>query len=620
MKKTFKSLLLTICTFTIFTITANASTMATEDIPNKSYLIGKALYTEDITLTTRHIMLGARTINSNDLNDMIIYYKNFRGVWVDGLTGSRVAVPTEIQIDYINMVSNIETYEVTFDTVNGSSVETQYVSEGGKATIPSVPTKPGYIFNEWLYKGEPFDFNESIKSDIELVASWTPITYVIAFDGNGADNETTEMDSVECTYGDDNCQLTANIYTREHYTFNGWTTTDDASEAEYDDEDTANDIVPTTNNSTVTLYAVWIPVEYTITYNGIDGATFEEENPTTHTIEDDAITLNQPQKDNYTFIGWTVSNGEEPQTEVTIPAHSTDNLTFTANWALNNYQITYNANGGTGEAMDNTNCTYNTNCPLAENTYTRENYIFSGWSLTSDGEIISNGTVNIPTDNSPITVYAIWAPVWEFNSTTGTITKYNGTEENVVIPETINNVNVTAIAEGAFESPAMRTLEFSQYITSVAPNAIKTYENTSLKLFMNTNQIKLYEADSIEGWPSVFGITQETISNHTSTAIGDEPNETVAYIEFNNINIYNIDFRYTITYEGIDEDTEVSNPTIFFEFSQDFTLTNPRKDGYTFAGWTSDNITITNPFEVTIPSGTSKNLTFTATWEEENNS
>ena len=72
MKKVFKSLLLTICAFTFFTITANASTIATEDIPNKSYLIGKALYTEDITLTTRHIMLGARTINSNDLNDMVI--------------------------------------------------------------------------------------------------------------------------------------------------------------------------------------------------------------------------------------------------------------------------------------------------------------------------------------------------------------------------------------------------------------------------------------------------------------------------------------------------------------------------------------------------------------------
>ena len=549
---------------------------------------------------------------------MKIYYKHPRGYWIDGLTGSRVEVPAKFQIDYINMVSNIETYEVTFDTVNGSSVETQYVSDGGKATIPSVPTKPGYIFNEWLCKGEPFDFNKSINSDIELVASWTPITYVIAFDGNGADNETTEMDSVECTY-DNNCQLTTNIYTREHYTFSGWATTDAASEAEYDDNDTVRNLT-TTNNSTVTLYAVWIPVEYTITYNGIDGATFEEENPTTHTIEDDAITLNQPQKDNYTFIGWTGSNGEEePQTEVTIPAHSTDNLIFIANWALNNYQITYNANGGTGEEMDNTDCTYNTNCQLAENTYTRENYIFSGWSLTSDGEIISNGTVNIPTDNSPITVYAIWVPVWEFNSTTGTITKYNGTEENVVIPETINNVNVTAIAEGAFESPAMRTLEFSQYITSVAPNAIKMYENTSLKLFMNTNQIRLYEADSIEGWPSVFGITQETISNHTSSAIGDEPNVIVAYIEFNNINIYNIDLRHTITYTGL-EGASVSNPTTFFEFSDALTLMNPRKDGYKFTGWTSEDIEIDNPLEVTIPSGTSKNLTFTATWEEDNNS
>ena len=83
--------------------------------------------------------------------------------------------------------------------------------------------------------------------------------------------------------------------------------------------------------SDLTLTAAWTAIEYCITYNGIDGSTFETANPTKYTIED-AITLNNPSKTGYSFTGWTGSNGDTPQTSVTIAIGSHENKTYTANF------------------------------------------------------------------------------------------------------------------------------------------------------------------------------------------------------------------------------------------------------------------------------------------------
>ncbi|GHV72253.1 hypothetical protein FACS1894201_00420 [Bacteroidia bacterium] len=72
-----------------------------------------------------------------------------------------------------------------------------------------------------------------------------------------------------------------------------------------------------------TLYAKWNLVSYTITYNNMNGAT--NSNPANYTIESSLITLVNPgARVGYTFIGWEEGS--------TIPANSTGNKTFTAQW------------------------------------------------------------------------------------------------------------------------------------------------------------------------------------------------------------------------------------------------------------------------------------------------
>jgi uncharacterized repeat protein (TIGR02543 family) len=65
-------------------------------------------------------------------------------------------------------------YTVTFDSGGGTSVQSQTVERGEKATSPSNPTRSGYTFVFWHLKGATtaYDFNTPVNSNITLVAKW----------------------------------------------------------------------------------------------------------------------------------------------------------------------------------------------------------------------------------------------------------------------------------------------------------------------------------------------------------------------------------------------------------------------------------------------------------------
>ena len=69
---------------------------------------------------------------------------------------------------------------------------------------------------------------------------------------------------------------------------------------------------------------------YPITYN-LDEGVLPDGYPATYTY-DAAVTLTNPTKTGYWFNGWTGSNGDTPQTTVTIANHSHGNKSYTANW------------------------------------------------------------------------------------------------------------------------------------------------------------------------------------------------------------------------------------------------------------------------------------------------
>lgn len=65
-----------------------------------------------------------------------------------------------------------ETYRVKFDSNGGTSVATQRVEEGDRATEPRDPRRSGYTFLGWYLNGRKFSFNTRIYEDITLEAKW----------------------------------------------------------------------------------------------------------------------------------------------------------------------------------------------------------------------------------------------------------------------------------------------------------------------------------------------------------------------------------------------------------------------------------------------------------------
>ena len=161
-----------------------------------------------------------------------------------------------------------------------------------------------------------------------ITVNYAP-AYTITYDANGGidpPDSQLKLPDVTLTLRDKWVYMT-----RTGYTCDGWATSPDGPKV-YDLGGTY------TANADATLYAHWNIVDYSITYH-LNGGTLDTPNPTTYNIESAAITLNNPTKEGYVFVGWTGSNGTTPQTSVTIPTGSADNRYYTANWWMEEMEL-----------------------------------------------------------------------------------------------------------------------------------------------------------------------------------------------------------------------------------------------------------------------------------------
>ena len=73
---------------------------------------------------------------------------------------------------------------------------------------------------------------------------------------------------------------------------------------------------------------------YNITYY-LNGGTNHSSNPTTYSYGNSAITLQNPSREGFTFTGWTGNGTITPTIGLQIPANSTGDKSYTANWQEN---------------------------------------------------------------------------------------------------------------------------------------------------------------------------------------------------------------------------------------------------------------------------------------------
>jgi hypothetical protein len=86
----------------------------------------------------------------------------------------------EVTEVYTVVVKRLNKFTVTFDTSNGTRINSQEVEEGGLIT-PVTTTRDGYSFVGWDY-----DFNTPVTTDLTVTASWAKLYTKI--DANGAED------------------------------------------------------------------------------------------------------------------------------------------------------------------------------------------------------------------------------------------------------------------------------------------------------------------------------------------------------------------------------------------------------------------------------------------------
>ena len=127
------------------------------------------------------------------------------------------------------------------------------------------------------------------------------------------------------------------------------------------------------------------------------------------------LTANSFTRTGYVFSKWTTSSdgsGDEytnSQLVSNLRSEDGSSVTLYAQWTANTFTVSYNKNGGEGTMSEKT-CTYDANCTLDTNTFTRTGYNFTSWKYGdtpyADGanikNIVTSGTVELKAQWAPI--------------------------------------------------------------------------------------------------------------------------------------------------------------------------------------------------------------------------
>lgn len=209
--------------------------------------------------------------------------------------------------------------------------------------------------------------------------------------------------------------------TKEGYVFNSWNTKANGTGTRY----YANNCsYAGSAGSTLTLYAQWTKVVYTIAFDG-NGSTSGSMSKMTNCNYGSSYTLNANQfkRTGYTFAGWNTaadgsgtSYGDEAVFTYT-PTVDGETLTLYAQWTAYSYQLVLDGNGSTSgsytrEYWGISDVLYT----IPANVYERTGYTFTVWNVESDGsgKSFSDGSSlwAIPDyDGQILTLYAQWTPI-----------------------------------------------------------------------------------------------------------------------------------------------------------------------------------------------------------------
>ena len=278
--------------------------------------------------------------------------------WVDGNGNTWVSGETPITGDVaIKAVWNTNEYTVIY--MDGDTeIHREQVAYGSTITYAQPDAKEGFTFEGWYQDNgfvTPWDMSQGVGGNVTLYAKYTAVTYTVEFNANSGSfiNDPTISLNVNANSTiDKTYELGSDDVSRQYYTLIGWATTANATEPDF-----AFGAGGTPVTEATTLYAVWERDEVTLTFNA-NGGTFSDGTTTYKEITIDAGTkltedlLPEISYEGYSFTGWYWPGGTDrlniTETTFANPA------TFTAYWDINEYTVTFWANGGAWEGIGDT--------------------------------------------------------------------------------------------------------------------------------------------------------------------------------------------------------------------------------------------------------------------------
>ena len=349
------------------------------------------------------------TIESDDItlnNPTAPDYYTFLGWSGTGLTGDRnltVIIPKG-SIGNREYTANIAPtpYTITYNLdggTNGAGNPTEYNYESNEINIVA-PTREGYTFTGWSGTDLTGEDNMTITIPIEshgnreYTAHWSINQYTATFDVNGgtAIDPSTITSDYNVAFG--NLPETS----RTGYDFDGWFT-EQTGGTEISDTTT----MPAED---YTYYAHWTIQTFNITYD-LNGGELAQgaSNPDTYTYESADINLAKPSREGYTFLGWSGTDLTDNTEDVTIAHNSLGDRSYRAEFQINEYTATFDANAGETANPETITKNYDEelgNLPEAS----RLGYTFLGWFTDATaGDEITDAT-KMPAGD--VTYYAHW--------------------------------------------------------------------------------------------------------------------------------------------------------------------------------------------------------------------
>ena len=538
---------------------------------------------------------------------------------------------------WVEYFYDINEYTVSYNANGGSGApasQTKYY--GFDLTLSdTVPTRSGYTFKGWGTSSTSTSAsyqpggNYTANSSRTLYAIWesnAPKTYTVSFNangGSGAPASQTKTHNVTLT-------LSSTKPTRTGHTFLGWSTSSSATSATYSAGGSY------TNNASVTLYAVWKPNTYTVTFNANGGSGAPASQTKTYGV---TLTLSstKPTRTGYTFLGWSTSSTATSATYSAGGNFTTNaNTTLYAVWSPNTYTISYSANGGSGAPSSQTK-THGVTLTLSSTKPTRTGYSFLGWSTSSTATSASYSAGGSFTTNASTTLYAVWSP----NSYTVSYSANGGSGAPSSQTKTHGvtlTLSSTKPTRTGYSFLGWSTSSTATSATYSAGGSFTTNASTTLYAVWSPNTYTVsYNANGGSGAPSsqtkTYGVTL-TLSSTKPTRTGytfkgwatSSTATSASYSAGGNFTtnasttlyaVWSIN-TYTVSYNANGGSGAPSSQTKTYGSTLTLSSTKPTRSGYDFLGWATSSTATSINYASGGSYTNDASVTLYAVWEKTN--